>query len=303
MLANWMEQSFLGITGYADDNFLLSPTLDGLQEMLETCEQYADEHNLKFSTDPDPKKCKTKCLAFLNKERPILRKMKLCGNDLNWAPNGKHLGNKIENNIKGMNKDLLEKRARFIDRNSELNQEFYFAHPRTKFKMNNIFNTHFSGSPLWDLFGPEAEKFEKSWNISVRTMFDLPRETHCYFIESISEHVHLKSILVKRFLKFVEQLKKSEKIALKEVLKIVKNDCQSTTGSNLRRIMLLLEKDSLNEVSSRDADELVYASVPEEENWRINFVQELTDIKFGDYEVKGFSPDEINEILRSVCIC
>merc|ERR1719319_842968 len=83
----WMGQHFMGITGYADDNVLLSPTLDGLQEMLETCEKYAKEYNLKFSTDPNPKKCKTKCISFLYKDRP-LRKMRLCGDDLNWVPNG-----------------------------------------------------------------------------------------------------------------------------------------------------------------------------------------------------------------------
>ena len=46
----WFNGDFVGIVGYADDNFLISPTLDGLQEMLDTCEQYANEHNLTFST-------------------------------------------------------------------------------------------------------------------------------------------------------------------------------------------------------------------------------------------------------------
>ena len=55
--------------GYADENFLLSPTIDGLQEMLKTCEDYAKEHNLVFSTDPSPIKSKTKCIAYLKTER------------------------------------------------------------------------------------------------------------------------------------------------------------------------------------------------------------------------------------------
>ena len=268
--------------------------------MLDTCEKYANEYNLKFSTDPNPKKCKTKCVAFLHKERP-LRKMKLCGNDLNWVPNGKHLGNKIDVDLHGMKKDILEKRARFIGRNAELNQEFSFAHPRTKFKMNQIYNTHFTGSPLWDLFSDEAVKFEKSWNVSVREMFDLPRDTHCYFIEPISEYVHLRSILIKRFLKFVEQLEKTKKSALKEVFTMVKNDCRSTTGSNLRKIMLLLEKETTASLVNSDASEIVYAPVPLTETWRINFVHELIDIKSGEFEVQGFSYEEINDILKDIC--
>ena len=47
----WINGDFVGIAGYADDNFLMSPTLDGLQEMLDTCEEYANEHNLTFSTN------------------------------------------------------------------------------------------------------------------------------------------------------------------------------------------------------------------------------------------------------------
>ena len=143
----WVENNFLGMIGYADDNFLLSPTLDGLQEMLKTCEDYAMEHNLKFSTDPSPQKSKTKCIAYLKSERE-LRKLKLCENDLPWVDSCKHLGNKIQNKMDGMKQDLLEKRARFISRNMELIQEFSFAHPETKCQVNQIYNFHFTGSPL-----------------------------------------------------------------------------------------------------------------------------------------------------------
>ena len=39
--------------------------------MIDTCVQYGNEHGLKFSTDEDPQKCKTKCMAFLTKERDL----------------------------------------------------------------------------------------------------------------------------------------------------------------------------------------------------------------------------------------
>ena len=45
--------------------------LDGLQEMLDTCEEYANEHNLTFSTNDNPNKNKTKCMAFLKKKRTL----------------------------------------------------------------------------------------------------------------------------------------------------------------------------------------------------------------------------------------
>ena len=57
-------QNYVGIIGYADDLFLMCPTLDGLQKMLKVCESYAESHNLCFSTDPSPMRSKTKCMAF-----------------------------------------------------------------------------------------------------------------------------------------------------------------------------------------------------------------------------------------------
>ena len=58
----WINNSFAGIIVYADDIALLSPCLDGLQNMINTCSQFASKHNLTFSTDEDPKKNKTKCI-------------------------------------------------------------------------------------------------------------------------------------------------------------------------------------------------------------------------------------------------
>ena len=50
--------------GYADDVTLLSPTRQGLQLLLDICEEFASSHSMLFSTDPVPAKSKTKCLFF-----------------------------------------------------------------------------------------------------------------------------------------------------------------------------------------------------------------------------------------------
>ena len=52
----WIDKTFVGIIIYADDIILLSPSLDGLQNMIHTCFEYATKHNLIFSTNDDPKK-------------------------------------------------------------------------------------------------------------------------------------------------------------------------------------------------------------------------------------------------------
>ena len=49
--------------------------------MLTICEQFAEEHNLKFSTDENPAKCKTKCTVF-SYGNPEVSDMRLYGNKL-----------------------------------------------------------------------------------------------------------------------------------------------------------------------------------------------------------------------------
>ena len=58
--------------------------------------------------------------------------------------------------LDGLKKDILVKRAAFIQKNNEINQEFHFSHPNTKIKINSIYNSHFTGSCLWNLFSREA---------------------------------------------------------------------------------------------------------------------------------------------------
>jgi hypothetical protein len=180
----WVNGYFHGIFGYSDDNFLLAPSLAALQDMLRTCEEYAQSHNLKFSTDPKPSKCKTKCIAFLHKQRD-LPQLKLCGTSLPWVNHGKHLGNMIENKIDGMKMDLKQKKAAYITKNNDLLQEFGSSHPETLLRMNQIYNTHFTGSPLWNIFGEEATKLESTWNKSIKLMMDLPISTHRNLIEPL----------------------------------------------------------------------------------------------------------------------
>ena len=86
-----------------------------MQEMIDTCNDYAKKHNLTFSTSTNPNKCKTKCIHILKKDRAI-RNLKLGDDDLPWVTSFTHLGSKIEDKLDGMRKDIREKRARFIQK-------------------------------------------------------------------------------------------------------------------------------------------------------------------------------------------
>ena len=209
-LGCFVGSNYVGVIGYADDLFLMSPSLDGLQEMLKVCEEYANNHNLKFSTDANPQKSKTKCMAFLQKDRE-LRGMRLCDNTLPWVGSGKHLGMRIENIRNIFSKDIKEKRARYIQGNNQLMQEFSFSSTSTKIFINRVYNGHHYGAVLWDLYDKETEKIFNAWNVSIRRMLRVDRKTHRFLIEPLSGTRHVKRSIFKAFVSFVERLQHSPK--------------------------------------------------------------------------------------------
>ena len=280
--------TYFGVFGYSDDTYLLAPSLEALQEMLKICEAYALEHNLCFSTDPNPRKCKTKCLAFLHRDRK-LKQLHLCGTPLPWVSEGIHLGNNFENKYNGMKHDMIIKRGKYITKNCEILQEFFFSHPQTRMRTNQIFNTHFTGSPIWDIFTKEANMIENSWNRSVRCMFDLPLQTHRSLIEPVSGVQHLKFLLIKRFLSFLNQIRNSPKCAPQQLLEYIKRDTRSITGSNLRNILMLTDKDDIDDISEIDIESLKYHELDEAENWKVDAILELTDVKFNQATIDGFT--------------
>ena len=295
----WILGNYHGIFGYSDDNWLLAPSLSALQDMLATCEEYAASHNLKFSTDPNPSKCKTKLMAFLHKPRE-LPELLLCGNPLPWVNKVKHLGNTISNVIDGCQMDVKVKAAKYIDKCNSLGQEFYFAHPETKIKLNSIYNSHFTGSQLWKFGSREQEKFEGTYNRSVKIFFDLPWATHRYFVEPLTGVPHMRRLLVKRYVSFIEKIRKSSKTALGHLLKIVERDVRTTTGSNLRTIMLQAGLNRLEDLKVSNCD-FDYNKVGEADVWRLDFVRELVELRNGDLVVPGMNHEDLEVILEYLC--
>ena len=187
-----MNGVFLGCFGYADDLFLLSASRSGLQVMVNLCQDFASSRNLKFSTDVNPEKSKTKCLVFSKKAKDRLNVLPvlLNGDPLPWVSQVKHLGNllQLDNSMKV---DISQKRGKFIGKMVSLFQEFHYVDPDVFVKIMNIFTTSFYGSNLWDIFSSDCERLFKSWNVAIRQAFDVSMCTHRYLIEAISKSMHV----------------------------------------------------------------------------------------------------------------
>ena len=144
---------------------------------------------------------------------------------------------------------------------------------------------------------------ENTWNVSFRLMYNLPRNSHKYLVEPVSECEHIKKTFIKRYLNFIGQIKKSRKVALKNMFNTIKYDCLSVTGSNLRNIMLLVGKTNIEDLCPEDHSLVKYNEIPEEQPWRVSVIKEVVDVNWGESAVDGFSRQELNYILGYACAC
>ena len=116
---------FAGAGSYCDDLVLLAPTRSALQSMITICKNYANRHNLVFSTDPNPTKSKTKCLLFQLKGETPPVPILLNGQPLPWVPHAAHLGHEFDTSG-------LQELDCNIGESVELLNVFQFADPLQK---------------------------------------------------------------------------------------------------------------------------------------------------------------------------
>ena len=202
-----------------------------LQSMVKECEVFANETGLSFSVNPVVEKSKTKCIIFSRKNIDDKKIPKIILNSLPlpWVKDLLHLGNTVEcdNSFK---QDICIKRGKFIGKINTLSQEFYFTTPEVKVTLFEKYCLSFYGSNLWDLFSKEVDKIYKSWNVSIRIAHEVPRNTHCYFIEPLSQCHHVKTLLCSRFVKFHQTLIDCSKPSVRILAQLSKNDTSTVYG-------------------------------------------------------------------------
>ena len=116
---------FFGAMVFADDIMILSATRSGLQTMVDLCHNFAAIKNLKFGTNNDPEKSKTKCIVFSKKKRDLadILPVKLNGDSLPWVGKVKHLGNMLQSD-NSMSIDVLQKRGKYIGKVNRCSRNF-----------------------------------------------------------------------------------------------------------------------------------------------------------------------------------
>ena len=205
--------------------------------MVDTCSVFMKKKCLKFSTNANPAKSKTKCIIFSKKpkDRENVLPIMLNGDNLPWVGEIKHLGNILECD-NSMKRDVTVKRGRFIGKINSLSQEFFFVSPRIFMNILNIYCASFYGSGLWDLYSTDCQRVYTAWNVAVRHAWKVPNTTHRYLIENVSGCIHPKVMLASRYLGFVKSMLTSPKYSMRVLASSTANDLRTVMGRTLSMI-------------------------------------------------------------------
>ena len=123
----------------------------------------------------------------------------------------------------------------------------------------------------------------------IRNAFDLPYGTHRFILQHISKRRHLQEEFYSRFTKFCQHINNSEKEEVLYLYNTQKHDSRSTFGRNFKSVM----------IDQRDIS-LPY-KIPPESQWKLSLIDEIILIKSRKMNIPGFSSEEVDSMLSSLC--
>ena len=208
----YVANIFCGAFGFCDDILLLAPTRDGMQLMLNICEDFPLRNNLQFSTDSNPAKSKSKCIFMIGKRKNLKKHVPLilAGKELPWVASATHLGHEFHESGT-MEHDTTVKRAQFISKSTEIRESFSFASPVEVLRAVKVFAGDLYGGNLWQLRGDMANQVFKAWNTCIKLAWQVPRSTHTYFVDMMLSCgiSHVRDDILARYVTFLKSLRES----------------------------------------------------------------------------------------------
>ena len=230
---------FMGVVAYADDLVLLAPNRAAAEQMLEMCESWALTNNVQFSTDPDPKKSKSKVIFMCGQKTNLSKPspLELSGTPLPWVSTATHLGHELHESG-DMDYDTRIKRGQFISNSLDVRETFSFASPMEILVALKTYTCSFYGSNLWELGGQMAQQVYNSWGTAVKLAWSVPRATRSYMVEHVlcPDLTSVRVDILSKYVGFFRSLRTSPSSEVSFMAHMVGRDLRTVTGRNLRLV-------------------------------------------------------------------
>ena len=221
-------RKYLAALCYADDLTLISPTIHGLQAMLQICEDFANDFGMKYNST------KTVCMMFARKLSTVEPAIWLCGNKLAWVPKVKLLGNILLHNLSEA-AEITMKKGDMVGRTNLLLATLSGAPDKVIKEVFQKQVCHMYGSQAWDLRDPVIMDFHTMWNRCARRIMKLPNKTHTRFLPYLICMDHSITQVAKRTKTIVNNMLISKNETVKFLANKGLRSMDSLIGSNLNK--------------------------------------------------------------------
>jgi hypothetical protein len=199
----FIGNNFAGALAYADDIVLLAPSASALRIMLSICDNYANEYCISFNAS------KSKCLVVLPRKRRFLYDyINNCtfyvgNNPIEYVDSFAHLGHVITNQLTD-NADILKRQNDFVGQANNVLCYFSKLNLCVKYRLFQSYCMSLYGSELWLLSNNQINDLCVSWRKSLRRIWGLPFNCHCYLLPLLSQCLPLADEICRRSLNFIK---------------------------------------------------------------------------------------------------
>ena len=234
----YMGATYVGAVAWADDFLLLAPCRSAMQLMLDTASTFVKEVGLRFSTDPDPAKSKSKAIFVTGTRRNLTppAPLLLSGRPLPYVKHATHLGHEFSE-TGSMDLDTRMRRGAFIGRSLEIQEAFGFAAPTEVLGAVKLYCGDLYGGMLCRMDSEPVRQLTNCWNTCVKDVWGVPRNTHTVFTRWLAGgHTSLRDDLLARWPKFFRSLLTGPSPEAAVVARMAAADARSTTAANNRLV-------------------------------------------------------------------
>ena len=283
---------------------IVSASRTGLQEMIKISQAFAAKMNLKFGTNINIEKSKTKCIIFSKTKMNTcqIKEVILDGHRLPWVSQVKHLGHTLDYN-NSMTTDCNLKRGTFVGKVNSLLQEFHYTDANVLLNLVHSYACNIYGSNTWDLFSADSQRLYRSYNVAVRRILNLPRTSHRYLIEPLTNLPHLYVLLLARYVTFVKSLLSSDAFEVRFLANLSILDMKTVLGRSIAIIRNMTNCEDISSLcASKVKQSIKYMQIPKDEEWRLGIIKDMmTILNNTDLADSGLSKDNASDLLEFAC--
>ncbi len=287
---------FCGAMGYADDVALLSPTVSGMDKLLNVCSSFAKEYDVKFNAS------KSKVLAFeCNDSSKYVRDVKftLMGSSINQSNIEKHLGHIVGNKVK---RNVIDHAIAELNiRTNMLFTQFKCVPYTTLYSLFKCYCMSMYGCPLWDMSHNYCRKFSTAWRKNIRRLLKIPNTTHSNLLPLLCDDMNIDCQLHCRFKNFIKSCRNSPNNMVNTCVKLAISGSGSTCSSNISLISWRYRIPRCN-IHLKNAQIILYYD--DEIAIKASVIRDLMDMRHQliCHENNFFDIDEITTIITTLCI-